>query len=50
LFLVWRLLGGTSQVGVFLHYFGNLYLALLAQVFFRKLGKNLCLWSPWMAF
>jgi len=50
LFLVWRLLGGTSQV----HFFGHLYLALgpnqlthsFGSSFFRKLGKNLRLWSP----
>jgi len=46
LFLVWRLLGGTSQVGVFLHFFVHLYLAhnqlthSFGSILFRKLGQN----------
>jgi len=48
LFLVWRLLGGTLQVGVLLHFFGHFYLALgpnplnhsFGSSFFWKLGKN----------
>ena len=40
LFLVWRLLGGTSQVGAFLRFIGHLYLALGPNQLTRYFGSS----------
>jgi len=39
-FLVWRLLGGTSQVEVFLHIFGHIYLALGPNPLTHSFGSS----------